>query len=149
MAQEVPIARPACGDVPTLQVSARRLATSHRRVTAEVDPAGGKAVDRMTLTLPDDLRLAPGVKARNVVARLNRKRIASSRVRLHGIHQIEVRAPREGTLALVLDRHAVELSRAGKRRQGDTTTTDLDFNALLRSDGTQQHVAATATATYR
>jgi hypothetical protein len=149
VSQEVPIERPACGDVPTLQVAAKRLATSHRRVTAEVDPAGGKAADRLTLTLAADLRLAPGAKARNVVARLNRKRIASSRVRLHGVHQIEVRAPHEGTLALVLDRQAIELSMAGKRRQGDATTTDLDFNALIRSDGAQQHVAATATATYR
>ena len=118
-------------------------------MTGEVDPAGGKAADRLTLTLPADLRLAPGAKARNVVARLNRTRIASSRVRLHGVHQIGVRAPREGTLAFVLDRHAVELSKAGERRQGDATTADLDFNALIRSDFAQQHVAATATATYR
>ncbi len=70
-------------------------------MTAEVDRAGGgKAADRLTLTLPADLRLAPGAKARNVVARLNRTRIASSRVRLHGVHQIEVREPREATLAL-------------------------------------------------
>ena len=49
----------------------------------------------------------------------------------------------------MLDRHAVELSKAGERRQGDATTTDLDLNGLIRSDGAQQHVAATATATYR
>ena len=145
----MPIERPACGDVPTLQVSAKRLATSHRRLTAEVEPSNGKAADRMTLNLPSDLQLASGAKPRNVVARLNRKRIASSRVRLHGHRQIEVRAPREVTLALVLDRHAIELSKAGKRRRGDDATTDLDFNATIRSAGAQQHVAATATATYR
>ena len=55
----------------------------------------------------------------------------------------------EGTLALVLDRHAIELSKAGKRRQGDATTTDLDVNALIRSDGAQQHVAARTTAAFR
>jgi hypothetical protein len=130
-------------------VTAKKLATSHRRVTAEVDPAGGKAADRLTLTLPGDLQLARGAKAKSVSARLNRKRIASSRVKLHGRRKIEVRAPRAGTIALVLDRHTVTLSKTGKRREGDATTTDLNFDATIRTAGARQHVDATATATYK
>lgn len=100
----------------------------------------------MMLTLPDDLRLAPGAKDKDVTARLNRKGLAASRIRPHGTRRIEVRAPRAGTLSVALDRRSVELSRTGRRRRDDATTADLDFSATIRSGGADQERVVVARA---